>query len=132
MWQKCPMCNGTGSDPSWLVHNGNIPKCPVCKGERIINELTGKPPKSNKTETLKSSNIDNFTYLKEFNKNHSINTKKPILRGCKNRQCFCTGKCREIIGYEENYVEISNLKKSSNIDSKKVINTEPVSHNFPF
>ena len=44
MWQKCPMCNGTGSDPSWLVHDGNIPKCPVCKGERIINELTGKPP----------------------------------------------------------------------------------------
>ena len=44
MWQKCPMCNGTGSDPNWLVHNGNKPKCPTCKGERIINELTGKPP----------------------------------------------------------------------------------------
>ena len=44
MWQKCPICNGTGSDPNWLVHNGNKPKCPTCKGERIINELTGKPP----------------------------------------------------------------------------------------
>jgi hypothetical protein len=27
--------------------------------------------------------------------------KKPIYRGCKNQMCFCTGKCREIIGYEE-------------------------------
>ena len=62
MWQKCPMCNGTGSDPSWLVHNGNIPKCPVCKGERIINELTGKPPfkiNIDKNKTIKTK-LNNF------------------------------------------------------------------------
>lgn len=27
-------------------------------------------------------------------------TKKPIKRGCSNKECFCTGKCQEIIGYE--------------------------------
>lgn len=25
----------------------------------------------------------------------------PILRGCKSTICFCTGKCREIVGYQE-------------------------------
>lgn len=25
----------------------------------------------------------------------------PVLRGCPNGQCFCTGKCREIIGYRD-------------------------------
>jgi hypothetical protein len=25
----------------------------------------------------------------------------PVYRGCSNNECFCTGKCREIIGYEE-------------------------------
>lgn len=27
--------------------------------------------------------------------------KIPIKRGCPNKQCFCTGKCNEIIGYRE-------------------------------
>lgn len=25
----------------------------------------------------------------------------PILRGCPNEQCFCTGRCKEVIGYYE-------------------------------
>lgn len=37
MWQKCPICNGNG-----FVEVGKT--CPTCKGERIINKLTGKPP----------------------------------------------------------------------------------------
>ena len=24
--------------------------------------------------------------------------KVPVVRGCQNEQCFCTGKCRDIIG----------------------------------
>lgn len=26
--------------------------------------------------------------------------KKPIYRGCQNDVCYCTGKCREIVGWE--------------------------------
>ena len=29
------------------------------------------------------------------------NTKVPIKRGCLNKQCFCTGKCNEIIGWRD-------------------------------
>lgn len=25
----------------------------------------------------------------------------PIYRGCQNQTCFCTGKCKEVIGYEK-------------------------------
>jgi hypothetical protein len=28
------------------------------------------------------------------------NDKIPIYKGCKNAQCFCTGVCREVIGFE--------------------------------
>lgn len=27
--------------------------------------------------------------------------KVPIKRGCQNKECFCTGKCNEIIGYRD-------------------------------
>lgn len=34
----------------------------------------------------------------------SSNTQKnpyePITKGCKNEQCFCTGKCKEVIAYQ--------------------------------
>lgn len=29
------------------------------------------------------------------------NTKVPIKRGCPNKECYCTGKCNEIIGYRD-------------------------------
>jgi hypothetical protein len=41
MWQKCPICNGTGSSPKTF---SSIPICPTCNGHRIISELIGKPP----------------------------------------------------------------------------------------
>ena len=102
MWQKCPICKGTGQDESWLVHNGSKPKCPACNGKRIINTLTGKPPVDDVIET-ETSNINKVTFWGGLDKKYGINNKKPILRGCKNKQCFCTGKCKEIVGYEEDY-----------------------------
>ena len=102
MFQKCPLCNGTGQDESWLVHNGSKPKCPACNGKRIINTLTGNPPTDNRVEKL-PSNINEVTFWGVLDKKYDINNKKPILRGCKNKQCFCTGKCKEIVGYEEDY-----------------------------
>lgn len=102
MWQKCPLCNGTGQDESWLIHNGTKPECPTCNGKRIINTLTGNPPIDDRVEKL-PSNINEVTYWGGLDKKYDINNKKPILRGCKNEQCLCTGKCKEIVGYEEDY-----------------------------
>ncbi len=44
MWQKCPICDGTGyiENTSRLSYT-NI--CRVCRGHCIISSLTGKPPK---------------------------------------------------------------------------------------
>jgi hypothetical protein len=30
-----------------------------------------------------------------------LSKKVPIYRGCKNKECFCVGSCREIIGYRD-------------------------------
>ena len=58
-FQKCPICNGTGFDPTKL---GLVP-CTVCKGTKIINELTGKPPYVEETTT---SNLTNNNFLKKY------------------------------------------------------------------
>ena len=102
MWQKCPICKGTGLDPNCFIINNNPPKCPVCKGKRIINTLTGNPPVDDRVEKL-PSNINEVTFWGGLDKKYDINNKKPILRGCKNEQCLCTGNCKEIVGYEEDY-----------------------------
>ena len=55
MWQKCPLCNGTGTiEPLSRV-------CTVRNGEKIINTLTGRPPKS----------------IEEFKKMDTIELKNP-------------------------------------------------------
>ena len=45
MFQKCPICNGTGivskSEPEYF---SNCEKCPVCNGKRLIDGVTGQPP----------------------------------------------------------------------------------------
>lgn len=41
MWQKCPICNGSGVNPNYL---SNQYQCKTCKGEGIISEVTGLPP----------------------------------------------------------------------------------------
>lgn len=43
MYQKCPICNGTGNEP--VIMSGDaFPTCRTCKGAKIINEETGFPP----------------------------------------------------------------------------------------
>ena len=44
MWQKCPICNGTGKNYNGSPIASSAPFCPTCNGQRIISELTGKPP----------------------------------------------------------------------------------------
>lgn len=43
-YQCCPLCNGTGSDPTAGMAYSAFPQCPVCRGARIISEVTGLPP----------------------------------------------------------------------------------------
>ena len=56
MWQKCPICNGTGK-----IHNTSLlasfDVCSTCNGTKIISELTGLPPQyaQNKIEHQKVS-----------------------------------------------------------------------------
>lgn len=53
MWQKCPICNGEGSITKLIPYDGRSTVvsspissvCPVCKGQRIISELNGLPPR---------------------------------------------------------------------------------------
>lgn len=44
MWQKCPICNGTGKIPQDGFISASYQTCTVCNGFKIINELTGLPP----------------------------------------------------------------------------------------
>lgn len=41
MFQKCPICYGSGM--MYEVNKQSQP-CPTCNGKRIISEVTGKPP----------------------------------------------------------------------------------------
>jgi DNA-directed RNA polymerase subunit RPC12/RpoP len=43
MWQKCPICDGTGIKLEPYIQTEVI-KCPTCNGKRILNERTGLPP----------------------------------------------------------------------------------------
>ena len=46
MWQKCPICEGSGkqNNPYQTTAISELP-CSVCGGMKIIGEVTGKPPK---------------------------------------------------------------------------------------
>ena len=45
MYQKCPLCNGLGMTPEpFGLSNQSTALCTVCKGSKIISELTGQPP----------------------------------------------------------------------------------------
>lgn len=46
MWQKCPVCNGSGATHSPLSTSSST-LCSVCEGKKIISELNGLPPGGN-------------------------------------------------------------------------------------
>ena len=48
MFQKCPVCNGTGN----INTIGIYQKCDVCNGRKIISEITGLPPSPPQSENL--------------------------------------------------------------------------------
>ena len=71
MWQKCPICLGTGIDNSIIIFNKVI-KCVTCDGKKIINTITGSPPniseKRKKHDDIYSKNIsdDRVNFMKEY------------------------------------------------------------------
>ena len=56
MWQKCPICNGTGRDSFYQDKY-----CTTCNGYKIINELTGLPPTKTKEIKEVKSNLENLS-----------------------------------------------------------------------
>ncbi len=71
MWQKCPVCLGTGVDNNIIIFNKEI-KCTACDGKKIINTITGSPPniseKRKKHDDIYSKNIseDRINFMKEY------------------------------------------------------------------
>jgi hypothetical protein len=65
MWQKCPICNGTGTTFNALSPL-SFDICLTCNGTKIISELNGLPPnyEQNKIERQKTNALnkipDNF------------------------------------------------------------------------
>ena len=39
-WQVCPICGGSGMIGAYGI------MCNICRGQKIISEQTGKPPKN--------------------------------------------------------------------------------------
>jgi hypothetical protein len=62
--------------------------------------------KENINKTLQSTflqnNSNNILHI-YYKNNFDINTKIPIRRGCPNNECFCTGKCNEIISWRNRF-----------------------------
>ena len=66
MWQKCPICNGTGIIPNEFNNSSAwspFITCTVCNGFRIISKITGLPPVTQniltKLESIELSNLKN-------------------------------------------------------------------------
>jgi len=55
MYQKCPICNGSGTNPNYL---SNEYQCKTCNGKGIISELTGLPPAGISNNNLTSISTD--------------------------------------------------------------------------
>ena len=44
-------------------------------------------------------------YVSDTKNKDTVSGRIPIKRGCKNEQCFCTGKCNDIIGWRDKLPE---------------------------
>jgi RecJ-like exonuclease len=64
MWQKCPICDGTGKNYGYSSLLSYNPNCPTCNGQRIISELTGKPPAYEVKMGVTTVNSDGSGYKK--------------------------------------------------------------------
>lgn len=67
MWQKCPICNGTGKQENFDT-TSNFSHCKTCSGKGIISELTGLPPDYSNISTVKDSGDfrDNVESQKDY------------------------------------------------------------------
>jgi hypothetical protein len=45
MWQKCPICEGSGINPE-IIGTSLTTICSVCNGKKIISTVNGLPPGS--------------------------------------------------------------------------------------
>lgn len=63
-WQKCPSCEGKGFVPDEMLLISSSHPCTVCKGAKIISELTGEPPASKKKPFEVVSPMKNFKIKK--------------------------------------------------------------------
>ena len=57
MYQKYPICNGSGNTYSNYSLNTSA-SCKTCNGKGIISEVTGLPPKSNHTYITRTTSTD--------------------------------------------------------------------------
>lgn len=53
MWQRCPICEGSGRSLQAVLSNNSGASCTTCAGTKIISTLSGLPPKVEKTVDMK-------------------------------------------------------------------------------
>jgi DnaJ-class molecular chaperone len=50
MWEKCPICNGSGEEEKTFSRGNLVTQatvvCTTCNGKKIISSRTGLPPSS--------------------------------------------------------------------------------------
>lgn len=67
MWQKCPICDGTGK--TYNLSSLSFKICSVCNGAKIISELTGLPPNYEKN-TIKRQKYMQKLIPEKFEKSY--------------------------------------------------------------
>lgn len=74
MWQKCPICDGEGRITSNGLSSSVHQVCPVCKGARIISELTGLPPNNTVTPSIFQTSGTSTATIHDFVPSEDPNT----------------------------------------------------------
>ena len=65
MWQKCPICDGTGRTQN-TNSTSSYSVCSTCNGSKLISRLTGLPPNyemNKKEEAERQKEIDEIIKL---------------------------------------------------------------------